>query len=652
MAYKALYRTYRPDSFVDMAGQKHIIKTLENAVHNNKIAHAYLFCGPRGTGKTSTAKIFAKAVNCENENKPCGYCSNCLAAADGTHPDIVEIDAASNNGVEEARNLIDKVKYAPIKGKYKIYIIDEVHMMSQGAYNALLKTIEEPPAHVIFILATTEPYKVLPTIISRCQRFDFSKVHKNDIIGRLDYICKQENINCEDEVLPVIAELADGGMRDALSILDQCYAYAPELIKVDDIFDIYGILTTSEKLEVFEFVKNKQTADLMNKLDTWDQRGIDIKRLTNDMVEILKEKVIYDYTKDSSMLSIMTADEMNQLSKDNSTKESLAMIDILMDSYEKYRYATTVISYLEIALLKMMEIVSRETFIETPTLRVEQPREKQPEVIIKPEVVVTSSLEEAIQEEEVTPQVKSISREESEIIEQPITNIEADPIIEIVPQETMPLEDEHINPKPQIEDHQPSEIITDHDESMIIMDPDTDAEIIETLEEVVEIQDSQIPKKEFKSLEDEYILRLLVSANKNEKEEDRMQMQNIGQYRLEIEYAKYANLLDSSDIIASGDKFIIVSTNSQAQANEINDLDKQKEFLPFINQLLKKKKKVFAISNIQYERVVEDFRNKHRINALPAPVVIEIEEEIVEKKDEKIETLTILFGQNIDIKED
>lgn len=652
MAYKALYRTYRPDNFEDMAGQKHIIKTLENAVHNNKIAHAYLFCGPRGTGKTSTAKIFAKAVNCENENKPCGHCSNCLAAADGTHPDIVEIDAASNNGVEEARNLIDKVKYAPIKGKYKIYIIDEVHMMSQGAYNALLKTIEEPPAHVIFILATTEPYKVLPTIISRCQRFDFSKVHKNDIIGRLDYICKQENITCEDGVLPVIAELADGGMRDALSILDQCYAYAPELIKVNDIFDIYGILTTSEKLEVFEFVKNKQTADLMNKLDTWDQRGIDIKRLTNDMVEILKEKVIYDYTKDSSMLSIMTTDEMNQLSKDNSTKESLAMIDILMDSYEKYRYATTVISYLEIALLKMMEIVSRETFVETPTLRVEQPREKQPEVITKPEVAVIPSVEEAIQEEEVTPQAESISREEPEIIEEPITNIEADPIIETVPQETMPSEDEHINPEPQVEDPQPSEIITDHDESMIIMEPDTDDEIIETLEEVVEIQESQVPKKEFKSLEDEYILRLLVSANKNEKEEDRMQMQNIGQYRLEIEYAKYANLLDSSAIIASGDKFIIVSTNSQAQANEINDLDKQKEFLPFINQLLKKKKKVFAISNIQYERVVEDFRNKHRINALPAPVVIEIEEEIVEKKDEKIETLNILFGQNIDIKED
>ena len=226
MAYQALYRKYRPSNFDEVVGQTHIIQTLKNAIVQNRIAHAYLFCGPRGTGKTSIAKIFAKTLNCTNsQDAPCGICENCKMAANGSHPDIIEIDAASNNGVDEVRNLIDKVKYAPMQGKYKIYIIDEVHMMTSGAFNALLKTIEEPPAHVIFIFATTEPNKVLPTIISRCQRFDFNKVSVNDIKYRLSVVCKNEGIEIDQDGLTLIAQLADGGMRDALSILDQCVAY-------------------------------------------------------------------------------------------------------------------------------------------------------------------------------------------------------------------------------------------------------------------------------------------------------------------------------------------------------------------------------------------------------------------------------------------
>ena len=246
MAYKSLYRTYRPQTFKDVAGQEAIITTLKHAIDEKKIAHAYLFCGPRGTGKTTVAKLLAKAVNCTGDPKPCGECENCKQIENGTHPDVIEIDAASNNGVEEVRSLIDKVKYAPTQGQYKVYIIDEVHMMSPGAFNALLKTLEEPPAHVIFILATTEPHKILPTIISRCQRFDFTRLTDQEMVQRMQYVFKEEGKTYDDGSLELIARLANGGMRDALSILEQCLAYNDDHLSINDIHTIYGIVSMDD----------------------------------------------------------------------------------------------------------------------------------------------------------------------------------------------------------------------------------------------------------------------------------------------------------------------------------------------------------------------------------------------------------------------
>ncbi len=249
MAYKALYRTYRPQTFEEVAGQRHIVRTLKNALEKNKIAHAYLFCGPRGTGKTTMAKLFAKALNCEEGiGHQCNNCENCKEIIAGTHPDVIEIDAASNNGVEQVRDLIDKVNYLPIKGKYKVYIIDEVHMMTTNAFNALLKTLEEPPAHVIFILATTEPHNILPTIISRCQRYDFEKVADSDIKERMLEIMNQENISYEDSAVDRIISLADGGVRDALSILDQALAYSGDSLYEEDIINMFGLTSTTEKV--------------------------------------------------------------------------------------------------------------------------------------------------------------------------------------------------------------------------------------------------------------------------------------------------------------------------------------------------------------------------------------------------------------------
>ena len=376
MAYQALYRKYRPVSFDGVAGQKPIVKTLQNAVRQHRIAHAYLFCGPRGTGKTSIAKIFAKMLNCESEeNAPCGKCHNCIEFQNGSHPDIIEIDAASNNGVEEVRNLIEKVKYAPIEGKYKVYIIDEVHMMSTGAFNALLKTIEEPPEHVIFIFATTEPHKVLPTIISRCQRFDFNKVSITDMVERLDYVLDQEHIHMEPEAVRLVATLSEGGMRDALSILDQCIAYAQDDITVNDVNTIYGITTPAEKGTLLSHVLNRNYAELTQQIETLSEQGTDIRRLTADLVDMLKDSLVYTYTEDVSLVQDIYLEVIRNILADVPAAKRLHMIDILMETLEKYRIASDAASYFEIAMLKMMEVPEAVNVVEPVSM-------KQPEAVV------------------------------------------------------------------------------------------------------------------------------------------------------------------------------------------------------------------------------------------------------------------------------
>ncbi len=354
MAYQALYRKYRPTNFDEVVGQTHIIQTLKNAIVQNRIAHAYLFCGPRGTGKTSIAKIFAKTLNCTNsQDAPCGVCENCKMAANGSHPDIIEIDAASNNGVDEVRNLIDKVKYAPMQGKYKIYIIDEVHMMTSGAFNALLKTIEEPPAHVIFIFATTEPNKVLPTIISRCQRFDFNKVSMHDIKYRLSVVCKNEGIEIDENGLTLIAQLADGGMRDALSILDQCVAYCSSHIDVNDIRKIYGVVTSEDIGKLFYSVYKKDVDSFVKDIQKYSDMGMDIKRLTADFIHMLKDSLILDYSENSTLVSDMNKDMIRKYFKLAPINFRIKCMEELMDTYNKYTYASNALDYLEASLLKI-----------------------------------------------------------------------------------------------------------------------------------------------------------------------------------------------------------------------------------------------------------------------------------------------------------
>ena len=362
MAYTALYNKYRPQSFEEVAGQQVIVRTLRNAIKGDKIAHAYLFCGPRGTGKTTMARLFAKALNCEKGlGEQCNECSNCLALNNGSHPDVVEIDAASNNGVDQVRELIERVNYAAIKGRYKIYIIDEVHMMSQGAFNALLKTLEEPPDHVIFILATTEPHKVLPTILSRCQRYDFGKIEPLDMKKKLVEILGKENVTFEEGALEAIADLADGGMRDALSILDQTLAFAGDNLKESDVLSVFGLASTKEKVEYLSSICTGDVVKTLAKLNDFLVSGIDIKRLISSLLDVLKDVLIYKRTKRIDLCSAIKEEDAKALSELLSAKHANKMIDMLLQTQIDAKAVSNVRSLFELTSLQMCSLSSPES---------------------------------------------------------------------------------------------------------------------------------------------------------------------------------------------------------------------------------------------------------------------------------------------------
>lgn len=325
--YQSLYRKYRPKSFNEVVGQTVIVQTLKNSVKKNKLSHAYLFAGPRGTGKTSIAKILAKTINCENliDANPCNKCVNCTQINNKQFVDIIEIDAASNNGVDEIREINNKVNLVPSMGKYKVYIIDEVHMLTTGAFNALLKTLEEPPSHIIFILATTEPHKIPATILSRCQRFDFKKISQIEMKKRIDQIVKEENIKIEEEAIDEISILSDGGMRDALSMLDQAIAYSDDNITIQDIHEINGTITNNELGDFIYKLMNNNTKEILNKIDELDIKGKDFVKLTEEIILFLRNLLIAKMINESNdetilkLKELMNADQiMNYIKKFNS----------------------------------------------------------------------------------------------------------------------------------------------------------------------------------------------------------------------------------------------------------------------------------------------------------------------------------------------
>ncbi len=384
MSYQALYRKWRPDNFNDVKGQDTIVTTLRNQINADRIGHAYLFCGTRGTGKTSVAKIFAKAVNCEHpvNGNPCGECPTCKAIAAGTSMNVIEIDAASNNGVDNIRQIREEVQYSPTEGRFKVYIIDEVHMLSIGAFNALLKTLEEPPAYVIFILATTEVAKIPITILSRCQRYDFHRITIETIADRLSELMKAEGLNVEDKAIKYVAKAADGSMRDALSLLDQCLAfYLGKDLKYENVLDVLGAVDTTVFSKMLSTILSGDVAVCMSLMEDLIIQGRDLSQFVTDFIWYLRNLLLIKSTKDADRIEDVievSADNLQDLKKDAQNVDIdtlMYYIRVLSELSNDLKFSTQKRVKTEITFIKLMrpamdnshdigDVVSRVTMLE------------------------------------------------------------------------------------------------------------------------------------------------------------------------------------------------------------------------------------------------------------------------------------------------
>ncbi|MFC0473793.1 DNA polymerase III subunit gamma/tau [Robertmurraya beringensis] len=375
MAYQALYRVWRPQTFIDVVGQEHVTKTLQNALLQQKISHAYLFSGPRGTGKTSAAKIFAKAVNCENSpaNEPCNVCPACLGITDGSIPDVIEIDAASNNGVEEIRDIRDKVKFAPSSVKYKVYIVDEVHMLSIGAFNALLKTLEEPPRHVIFILATTEPHKIPLTIISRCQRFDFKRISAQSIVNRMKTIVDETGVRYEEKALQVVARAAEGGMRDALSLLDQAISFSRDEVTVEDALTVTGSVSQGLLNQLATAIKERDAAKALEALEELLFLGKDPSRFIEDFILYYRDMLLFKAAPnlEESFERVLLDEDFKQIAEAVNQEDIYQIIETLNKSQQEMRWTNHPRIFLEVAVVKLCQMKVSDNGKQTSSIEID-----------------------------------------------------------------------------------------------------------------------------------------------------------------------------------------------------------------------------------------------------------------------------------------
>lgn len=611
MAYKSLYRTYRPQTFKDVAGQEAIITTLKHAIDEKKIAHAYLFCGPRGTGKTTVAKLLAKAVNCTGDPKPCGECENCKQIENGTHPDVIEIDAASNNGVEEVRSLIDKVKYAPTQGQYKVYIVDEVHMMSPGAFNALLKTLEEPPAHVVFILATTDPQKIIPTVLSRCQRYNFSKISNLNMEKKMVEILNKEHLQYEDKALDEVAMLAEGGMRDALSILEQILSYNNDGIFLEDVQRIFGLSTKEEKVELLIKIHNDLTGSI-NLLRQMYDSGIDPKRLCVDLLEIIKESLIYSDDQNETLLNKLSKFDCMNILDVVSVTDLLSDITYLEEALNKARSNQSFLTYLELAEVKMGGNSSKHT--------------------IKTKPAITQTVTKTVVEE---PKVEAVVAEE--VKEKPQVVVE-EPVVEKTITEDIPngLESSGLESDAPIETSEAPVITPEPIMETLVQD------ISGGLKAGLEsgLESDGLESGELESPVDiEYLAALLLTANKNEKVSDSIIYNRLEMYKLDPDKRKFYELLRNTDLFASG-KDVIIVTGPKLYIDNINATENRNELYRFFMEEFGLDKVIYGVENDKCAELISIYKNLMANKDSKAPMV---EKPVIEKEITNEEKAKLLF---------
>ncbi len=595
MSYKALYLKYRPQTFEEVAGQSVIVRTLKNAIANDKLAHAYLFAGPRGTGKTSMARLLAKALNCEEgKGHQCGHCSNCLSISDGSHPDVIEIDAASNNGVDQVRDLIEKVTYAPLKGEYKVYIIDEVHMMTDAAFNALLKTIEEPPERVIFILCTTEPYKVLPTILSRCQRFDFGKIPEDDMEKKLIEILQKENATYEPKALRLVMKLADGGMRDALSILDQVLAFSSSSLNEADVLAIYGLASDDEKVDLLLSLRNGDVARVVGKSESYLAGGIDIRRLVAELITFLKDLLIYEKTIDPSLMDELSVEHAKELSKKIGPKDCNAMLHEFIEAQNDFKNVSDIRSLFELTLLRIAskedKVVEQPQIKETPVVK------PTPKPAPKPEVKVV---------EKPTPQPVIQEKEPMRV------SINNDQAPDFLFEEDKPIE------QPKVVAPQPKVVVQ---ESV----PQPAPKPIEPIDTSKITRPNIVSDGPTFNLEDEQLINIMILADKAEKMNLINNWKRLEALRLDPQFGALANLLWEGKPYALCHEALIISYRYVAKAKKANIVANQIPMQELLSTILGRKVFIYSIDPEVQSRVQKDFFAKQQVSALPNKNEVEL----------------------------